>query len=192
MARVLASGEPEERRRAVARIAELPPAARVSPLLSALGDTDWRVRKEAISVAAELGPEPDLLSALADVFSPGDNVGLRNATVEALARAREGDGPTFIEAVTYRAAPHATADDPSAYWDESRVEAERRNECLGRYERYLRRLGVLTDEAAEETRADALERMKRGIESVEALPPPDPELVFAHAYADPPGSLRDG
>lgn len=84
LARVLPSGDPEERRRAVARIAELPPAARVAPLLSALGDTDWRVRKEAISVAGELGPEPDLLAALADVFAPGDNVGLRNATVEAL------------------------------------------------------------------------------------------------------------
>ena len=122
----------------------------------------------------------------------GDVLAVYEATAEALARARAGDGPTFIEAVTYRAAPHATADDPSAYWDESRVELERRNECVGRYERYLHRLGILTDEVAEETRADALERMRKGIESVEALPPPDPELVFAHAYADPPASLRDG
>ena len=39
--------------------------------------------------------------------------------------ARAGDGPTFIEAVTYRAAPHATADDPSAYIDPERVEEAR-------------------------------------------------------------------
>ena len=122
----------------------------------------------------------------------GDVLAVYEATSEALARARAGDGPTFVEALTYRAAPHATADDPSAYWDEERVEEERRNECLGRYERYLRRVGVLTDELAEEIRADALGRMKAGIAAAEAMPPPDPEEVFAHAYVDPPPSLRDG
>jgi HEAT repeat protein len=84
VARALAAASPEERRRAVARISELPPAARVAPLLAALGDADWRVRKEAIGLSAELGPEPELLSALVQVFEPGDNVGLRNAAVEAL------------------------------------------------------------------------------------------------------------
>jgi HEAT repeat protein len=80
----LSVADPEERRRAVARIAELPPSARVPPLLAALGDADWRVRKEAIGLTAELGPEPELLAALVDVFDPGENVGLRNAAVEAL------------------------------------------------------------------------------------------------------------
>jgi pyruvate dehydrogenase E1 component alpha subunit len=122
----------------------------------------------------------------------GDVLAVYEATAEALERARAGDGPTFIEALTYRCAPHATADDPSAYWDAERVEEERRNECVGRYESYLRRLGVLTDELAEEVRADALARMKTGIAAVEALPPPDPEVVFSHAYVAPPPGLRDG
>src|SRR5207248_2583805 len=43
------------------------------------------------------------------------------ATREGVARARRGDGPTFIEAVSYRTAPHATADDPSAYIELARV-----------------------------------------------------------------------
>ena len=122
----------------------------------------------------------------------GDVLAVYEATSEALDRARAGDGPTFIEALTYRCAAHATADDPSAYWDEERVEEERRNECVGRYESYLRRVGVLTDELAEEIRADALGRMKAGIAAAEAMPPPDPEVVFAHAYVDPPPGFRDG
>ena len=61
----------------------------------------------------------------------------------------------MIEAVTYRAAPHATADDPAAYIDLERVEEEKQRECVGRYEAYLRRLGLLSDEAAEAVRADA-------------------------------------
>ena len=80
----------------------------------------------------------------------GDVLAVYEATREAVERARAGDGPTFIEAVTYRAAPHATADDPSLYIDPERVEEERENECVGRYERYLRRIGVLTDEHAED------------------------------------------
>src|SRR4051794_31743566 len=65
------------------------------------------------------------------------------ATREALARARAGNGPTFIEAVTYRAAPHATADDPSLYIDPAAVEEARRRECVGRFEGFLRRRGLL-------------------------------------------------
>src|SRR3954462_8983735 len=88
----------------------------------------------------------------------GDVLAVYEATRDAVARARAGEGarrrggaragagegPTLIEAVTYRAAPHATADDPAAYNDLERVEEERQNECLGRYERYLQRLGLPT------------------------------------------------
>jgi pyruvate dehydrogenase E1 component alpha subunit len=63
-----------------------------------------------------------------------DVLAVYEATRDAVARARAGDGPTFIEAVTYRTAPHATADDPSAYIDHERVEEEKQRECVGRYE----------------------------------------------------------
>ena len=122
----------------------------------------------------------------------GDVLAVYEATREAVERARAGGGPTFIEAVTYRAAPHATADDPRAYIDLERVEREKQNECVGRYERYLRRLGVLTDELEAEIKADAAEAMRRGIAEAEAEPEPDPELLFDTAFADPPPNLREG
>jgi pyruvate dehydrogenase E1 component alpha subunit len=114
----------------------------------------------------------------------GDVLAVYQATREALVRARAGEGPTFIEALTYRCAPHATADDPSVYIDADRVEAERESECFTRYERYLRRLGLLTDEQAEAARAEALEALRGGIEAAESLPAPDPELVTRNAYAE--------
>jgi pyruvate dehydrogenase E1 component alpha subunit len=122
----------------------------------------------------------------------GDVLAVYEATREAVERARAGDGPTFVEAVTYRAAPHATADDPRAYIDPQRVEEERRRECVGRYEAYLRRLGLLTDELAAAARAEAEAVLREGIGAAEAEPPPDPELLFRNAYADPPANLRDG
>ena len=121
----------------------------------------------------------------------GDVLAVYEATRTAVERARAGDGPTFIEAVTYRAAPHATADDPTAYIDPARVEEEKQNECVGRYERYLQRFGVLTDERAEEIRGEALERMREGIAAAEAEPPADPGLLFEHAFANPPASFDE-
>ena len=118
-----------------------------------------------------------------------DVLAVYEATREAVARARAGEGPTFIEAVSYRAAPHATADDPKAYIDLERVEEEKKRECVGRYDAYLRRLGVLDDATAEEIRAWALELMREGIAAAEAEPPPDPALLFEHAFVDPPASF---
>jgi pyruvate dehydrogenase E1 component alpha subunit len=120
----------------------------------------------------------------------GDVLAVFEATREAVGRARAGEGPTLIEAVTYRAAPHATADDPSAYIDLERVEEEKQRECLGRYEAYLRRLGLLSDEAAEAVRAEAADLMRAGIAAAEAEPPADPSLLFSHAFADPPLSFE--
>jgi pyruvate dehydrogenase E1 component alpha subunit len=121
----------------------------------------------------------------------GDVLAVFETTREAVERARSGGGPTFVEALTYRCAPHGTADDPSSYIDAERVARERENECVGRYERYLRRLGVLDDTLVEEIRAEAREALRRGIAAAEALPEPDPEVVFTHAYAEPPPNLRD-
>jgi pyruvate dehydrogenase E1 component alpha subunit len=121
-----------------------------------------------------------------------DVLAVYEATRDAVARARAGEGPTFVEAVTYRSAPHATADDPSVYIDPERVEEAKRDECLGRYERYLRRLGLLDDAAVEAVREEAADVMRAGIAAAEAEPPADPSLVFEHAYVEPPPGLRDG
>ena len=118
-----------------------------------------------------------------------DALAVYDAARQAVDRARAGGGPTFIEAVHYRAAPHATADDPSAYIDAERVEAERKRECVGSFEAKLRELGILDDELVARVRSDAEEAMRSGIAEAEAEPPPDPRLVFEHAYADPPADI---
>jgi pyruvate dehydrogenase E1 component alpha subunit len=121
-----------------------------------------------------------------------DILAVHEATREAVERARSGGGPTLIEAVHYRAAPHGTADDPRAYIDQARVEEERGRECVGRYERYLRRAGLLDDALAAEIKDAALQAMREGITAAEAEAPADPELLFANAYVDPPGNMRNG
>jgi pyruvate dehydrogenase E1 component alpha subunit len=162
-----------------------------APLVLFCNNNQW-----AISTPLEAQTRAETLADKAAGYGmPGlrvdgaDVLAVYEATREAVARARAGEGPTFVEAVTYRTAPHATADDPSAYIDADRVDEERARECLGRFEGYLRRLGILTDERAEEVRADAAEAMRRAIAEAEAEPPADPALVFEHVYANPPASF---
>jgi TPP-dependent pyruvate/acetoin dehydrogenase alpha subunit len=111
------------------------------------------------------------------------------ATREAVTRARAGEGPTFIEAVSYRAAPHATADDPSAYIDLERVEEAKKRECVGRFEGYLTRAGILHDDLVASIRAEAADEMREGIKKAEAEPAADVELLFSNAFVDPPASF---
>ena len=110
------------------------------------------------------------------------------ATREAVARARAGEGPTFIEAVSYRAAPHATADDPRAYIDLDRVEEEKKRECVGRYEGYLRRAGLLHRRAG---RVDADRGRRRDARRGSRRPRPSlppTRSSCSRTHIDPPAS----
>jgi pyruvate dehydrogenase E1 component alpha subunit len=165
-----------------------------APLILFCNNNGW-----AISTPVEAQTRAETLASKAAGYGMpgvrvdgGDVLAVYEATREAVERTRGGGGPTFIEAVSYRAAPHATADDPRAYIDLDRVEEEKRNECVGRYESYLRRLGVLDDATAGEIKNEALETMRQGIAEAEAEPEPDPELVFDNAYVLPPPNLREG
>ena len=80
----LNSPDPEVRRVAVSELAHLG-AESSARLMHALGDPDWRVRKEATQVIIGLPHSKELATAVAQAFLPNDNVGLRNAAVEALA-----------------------------------------------------------------------------------------------------------
>jgi pyruvate dehydrogenase E1 component alpha subunit len=164
-----------------------------APLVLFCNNNQWAISTPlAAQTAAPTLAEKAIGYGMPGVRVDGaDVLAVYEATRQAVARARAGEGPTFIEAVTYRAAPHATADDPGAYVDHERVEEEKRRECVGRFEGYLRRLGVLDDATAEAVRAEAKEAMRAGIAAAEAELPADLALVFEYAYADPPAAFAD-
>ena len=115
-----------------------------------------------------------------------DILAVYEATREAVARARAGEGPTFIEAVSYRAAPHATADDPKAYIDLERVEEEKKRECVGRYEGYLRRAGSSRTRWPSRSGPRPSRRCATGSRRPRRSRPRIAGLLFEHAYVDPP------
>ncbi|MCC6898176.1 MAG: HEAT repeat domain-containing protein [Polyangiaceae bacterium] len=85
LSRALGAADAEERRRAAAGLRHTAGPEAVALLVRALGDSDWRVRKEAVLSAVALAPSESVLLALVAVLRPGDNVGARNSAVEALA-----------------------------------------------------------------------------------------------------------
>jgi HEAT repeat protein len=97
--RDLDSPDPEVRRRATTDIPDLPSPEAAAYVIRALGDADWRVRKEAAQIALLLGPTPPLLDLLVDLLFPGDNVGLRNAVVETLASFGRSAVPVVVTAI---------------------------------------------------------------------------------------------
>lgn len=77
----------EMRRRALKSSDSLPPEHRRQAWVQGLGDPDWRVRREAIdAVVAHVSGDPQTIDALVDAALQGENVGLRNAALEALGR----------------------------------------------------------------------------------------------------------
>ena len=95
----LADAEPEVRRRATQAIPSLPAPDASELLVTALGDEDWRVRKEAAAIAAKIEPRTSVVFAVARALAEHENIGLRNAAVEALIQIGPDAVPGAIDAL---------------------------------------------------------------------------------------------
>ncbi len=116
-------------------------------------------------------------------------------TQAALRRAREGSGPTLVEAYTYRMGAHTTTDDPTRYRLNDDLEHWKLKDPIARVRAYLRRNGLADNDffAAVEDEADRLGAHLR--EGCRALADPDPLSVFDQVYAEQTDELaeqRDG
>ena len=113
------------------------------------------------------------------------------ATKEARARAACGDGPTFIEAVTYRRLGHSSSDDPTRYRDEDEVKAWEKRDPVDRLRRYLINRDLWSEEKELAFKEAIAERVNAAITEAEAAPECDPETLITDVYAEVPQRLRD-
>lgn len=114
------------------------------------------------------------------------------ASEEAVERARAGDGPTFIECVTYRLMMHTTADDPKRYRSDKEVEKWRKKDPLPRFQKYLKEKGLLTDDALTAVESEVLDEIQTAVDHAEEKMKTmgDPIDMFDHAYAEMPAYLK--
>jgi pyruvate dehydrogenase E1 component alpha subunit len=116
-------------------------------------------------------------------------------TKAALQRAREGQGPTLVEAYTYRMGAHTTTDDPTRYRLSDDVERWKLKDPIARVEAYLKRNGMADQEFFDAVSAEAEDLGHHLREGCKALPDPQPLSVFDHVYAEMTDELvtqRDG
>ena len=118
-----------------------------------------------------------------------DILAVMAATRIALERARSGNGPTFIEAVTYRMGPHTTADDPTRYRDAAELEEWKAKDPILRLERLLESMGVFTAEFQAEVKAKADAVAAELRHGCITLPDPEPLSVFDDVYTTPNATL---
>lgn len=111
-----------------------------------------------------------------------DVVACHLVVAEAAERARRGDGPTLIEAVTYRMGPHTTSDDPRRYRTDAEVDTWRALDPIVRCESFLRHLGRWDDDLRNqaEERTRALRTALR--DAVVDAPDAPVEEVFDHVF----------
>lgn len=113
------------------------------------------------------------------------------AASEAVARARSGEGPTLVEAETYRIGAHSSSDDPTRYRDPREVEQWKARDPLDRTRQKLEDAKLWDAPREEALRAELLSQVNAAIEAAEKLPPPSPESLFDDVYADRPWNVAE-
>ncbi|MFI1201106.1 pyruvate dehydrogenase (acetyl-transferring) E1 component subunit alpha [Streptomyces sp. NPDC020883] len=119
-----------------------------------------------------------------------DAPAVHEVLTDAVRRAREGGGPTLVEAVTYRVEAHTNADDATRYRTEAEVEAWRAHDPIALLERELTARGLLDEELAGAAREGA-ERLAADLrERMHADPPLEPMDLFDHVFTEQSDQLR--
>ena len=115
------------------------------------------------------------------------------AAQEAVQRARNGDGPTLIECVTYRLMMHTTADDPKRYRTDEEVEKWSKRDPLPRFQKYLMNKGLLSKDKINEIESEIMDEIQTAVDGAEKQMAGfgDPMDMFDHAYAEMPPYLRE-
>jgi acetoin:2,6-dichlorophenolindophenol oxidoreductase subunit alpha len=139
-----------------------------TPMLKVTGGGDITARAAAYGVPAQTVDGNDLWA-------------VREAALEAVARARSGEGPTLLECQTYRHHGHSKAD-PAKYRPAEEVERWLARDPLGVARERLRQLGVSDEEVAAVEEASKL-RIERAAENALAAPYPDPAAEHATEFA---------
>jgi 2-oxoisovalerate dehydrogenase E1 component alpha subunit len=158
------------------------------PVVFVVNNNQW-----AISVPLRLQTASQTLAqkAIAAGF-PGEQVdgndviAVRAAAEEAIAAARNGNGPRFIEAVTYRLGDHTTADDAARYRAPVEVQARWKEEPVARLRAYLVGQKAWGKAEEEQLSAECQERIEAAIARYLAMGPRLPETMFDNLYAELP------
>jgi 2-oxoisovalerate dehydrogenase E1 component alpha subunit len=112
-------------------------------------------------------------------------------TRQAMQAAREGQGPTLIEAFTYRMGAHTTTDDPTRYRLSAELESWKLKDPIERVKQYLIRSGMAEETFFTSIAAEADDVGRRVRKACLEMPDPDPQAIFSNVYAEQTALLAE-
>lgn len=139
-----------------------------------------RERQSAAPTLAARGPGFGVPGVLVD---GNDILAVYDVMQRAVERARSGEGPTLIEALTYRIGSHTTADDATRYRDAAEVESWKVKDPIARFQRFLFKRDLLTEQENDQLLAAVEDEINRAVAEAEAMPAPTPDVFFDHMAA---------
>lgn len=119
-----------------------------------------------------------------------DVIAMRDAVEQALQRARNGEGPTLIEAVTYRLCDHTTADDATRYVPKEQIEKAWQAEPIRRLRQYLEQHHQWDEEKEQQLQQRCQEQVNAAVEDYVATPLQPVSSIFDYMYETLPKSLQ--
>ncbi|MGI9014324.1 MAG: pyruvate dehydrogenase (acetyl-transferring) E1 component subunit alpha [Phycisphaerales bacterium] len=163
-----------------------------SPVVFVLENNGWAISMRAeTQVATESYAVRGVGFGIPSIRVDGNDVlAMITASREACERARAGNGPTLIEAVTYRMSVHTTADDPKVYRSENEVAAWEARCPIARFEKHLIGQKILSKDDCERIGRECEEQILAARESFRARASANPREVFDHIYAELPPELE--
>lgn len=141
----------------------------------------------SIQTATETLAQKAIAAGITGVQVDGNDViAVRQIMSEALDRARNGEGPTLVEALTYRLSDHTTADDASRYRAEEEVEKWEGRDPILRLRRYLVEQGLWDDDQEAVLLEEAASWVDSQVKLLEEMEPQQPDEIFTSMYAAAP------
>jgi pyruvate dehydrogenase E1 component alpha subunit len=112
-------------------------------------------------------------------------------TREAVARAARGEGPTMIEALTYRLSGHSTSDDPKAYRPDNTLDAWKSLDPIVRLRKHLVKTAGYTEAQDKDLEAEVDAELREAVKISEATDKPSLDSLFEEVFAELPWHLRE-
>jgi 2-oxoisovalerate dehydrogenase E1 component alpha subunit len=165
-----------------------------TPSILICRNNGWAISvPRSVQTAAPTFAQKAIAYGMPGVLVDGNDIlAMIHVVGEAAARGRRGDGPTLIEARTYRRGAHSSSDDPSVYRDPGEPKEWERRDPFDRLRKYMLAKQEIDAKAEADMRAEIIEQIADALRYAETRDPKPPlASMFEDVYADVPWHLRE-
>lgn len=155
------------------------------PLVFVINNNQWAISvpRKKQSYAKTLAQKAIAAGIQGEQVDGNDLIAMKFVMDKALTKAREGKGPSLIEALSYRLSDHTTADDASRYRREEELQQAWQEEPLRRLKNYLMNQKIWSDDAEENFKKECEEHIEKAVADYLSSPKPPVTDMFDYHYA---------